>query len=243
MKAGLRLHLRKKYTDKRRMLKCKKSLKRRSFMSRKLIAILTVTLALTLFSAEKYAVLIAGDYNPTNVPADQLWNEGQGDYSEFWNDLYLQWEMLYKKGYAKENITVIFANGRDMWWDDRDIATRYRAVNVIPENPLETITNYSATKGNLTTAVNALYSKIGEDDFLYVWTMSHGGTSTQSGLYFNDGLMTDTEFAGLFNTVTANKKYFVINANYAQGFKSKFTGENVRVEINLKKEKRMMSDF
>lgn len=186
-------------------------------MSRKLIAILTVALALTLFSTEKYAVLIAGDYNPTNVPADQLWSEGQGDYSEFWNDLYLQWEMLYQKGYAKESITVIFANGRDMWQDDPSIATRYRA-EYNTKIFKETITNHSATKGELDIAVSALRGKIGPDDFLYVWAMSHGGTPTQSGLYFNDGFMTDTEFAGLFNTVTANKKMFVINANYAQGF-------------------------
>ena len=199
-------------------------------MRNKLITVIMIVLAAALFSAEKYAVIIAGDYNPTNVPADQLWNNGEGDYSEFWNDLYLQWEMLYQKGYAKENITVIFANGRDMWRDFGYIDTRYRAVNVTDDDR-ETITNHSATKGNLTTAVEALRSKIGTDDFLYVWAMSHGGTPSQSGLYFNDGFMTDAEFAGLFNTVTANKKVFVINANYAGGFLTALEGGNTTVEI------------
>jgi tetratricopeptide (TPR) repeat protein len=54
--------------------------------------------------------------------------------------------------------------------------------------------------------------------------------------------MTDTEFAGLFNTVTANKKVFVINANYAQGFLDKFTGENVRVEVSSQDTKSHRAD-
>ena len=78
---------------------------------KKVIAILLIALSISVFCAEKYAVLIAGDYNATNVPRDKKWNNGLGDNSEFWNDLYLQWEMLYQKGYKKENITVIFANG------------------------------------------------------------------------------------------------------------------------------------
>jgi hypothetical protein len=209
----------------------------------KLITVIMIVLATALFSADKFAVIIAGNYNPTNVPSDQLWNNGQGDYSEFWNDLYLQWEMLYQKGYAKENITVIFADGIDMWqdYDFSYIATRYRAeynTRILEE----TITNHSATKGNIQAAVTTLKTKIGPDDFLYVWAMSHGGTSTQSGLYFNDGLMTDAEFAGLFNTITANKKVFVINANYAQGFKDKFTGTSVRVEIPSMNTKTLRAD-
>ncbi len=204
-------------------------------MRNKLITVLMIVLAAALFSADKFAVIIAGNNNPTNVPSDQLWNNGQGDYSEFWNDLYLQWEMLYQKGYAKENITVIFANGIDMWKVPgfEYIHTRYRAANVTDDEH-ETITNHSATKVNVTTAVNALKSKIGPNDFLYVWAMSHGGTPSQSGLYFNDGFMTDAEFAGLFNTINANKKVFVINANYAQGFLSALEGESITVEINKK---------
>ncbi|MBN2856880.1 MAG: caspase family protein [Candidatus Delongbacteria bacterium] len=213
-------------------------------MLKKLIAIFLIAISAAIFSADKYAILIAGNFDDSSVPTDKRWNDGLGNNTEFWNDLYLQWEMLYEKGYAKENITVIFANELDMW-QEQDyyyIARRYRAANAT-DNELETITNYSATKGNLTTAVEALSSKVGPDDFLYVWAMSHGGSPTQSSLYFNDGEMLDTEFADLFNNVTANKKVFVINANYAQGFLDKFTGENVSIQINSKKEKRMMSDF
>jgi hypothetical protein len=66
---------------------------------------------------KKYAILLAGDYTAANVPSDQLWNGGQGNYSEFWNDLFLQWETLYNSGYDKENIIILFANGKDMWQD------------------------------------------------------------------------------------------------------------------------------
>jgi len=204
---------------------------------KKLIAILLIAVSISLFCAEKYAVLIAGDYNAMNVPRDKKWNNGLGDNSEFWNDLYLQWEMLYQKGYRKENITVLFANGTDYWLDHGYVDTRYRAEHVT-DNPEETITNYSATKTNLKAAVTALNLKIKPDDFLYVYVMSHGGSSTQSSICLIDPTgasyydMTDTEFASYFNTVIANKKVFAINANYAGGFLNVFTGTNVRVELS-----------
>jgi len=207
-------------------------------MLKKLIVILLITISAAVFCAEKYAILIAGNYDAASVPTDKRWNDGLGDNTEFWNDLYLQWEMLFRKGYAKENIIVIFANELDMWQEEgyKYIDRRYRAANATNTED-ETITNYSATKGNLTTAVEVLRSKIQPDDFLYVWAMSHGGSSTQSSLYFNDGEMTDQQFADVFNPVIANKKVFLISTNYAQGFLSALQKENTTVEIVPKKSK------
>ena len=212
-------------------------------MLKKLIAILLIAITAAVFCAEKYAVLIAGNFDDTSVPTDKRWNDGLGDNTEFWNDLYLQWEMLYRKGYAKENITVIFANELDMWQEEdyKHIDRRYRAANAT-QVELETITNYSATKGNLTTAVEALSLKVGPDDFLYVWAMSHGGSPTQSSLYFNDGEMTDAEFACLFDTVTANKKVFVINANYAGGFLTALQDDNSFVQVSSTDTKSFRAD-
>ena len=214
---------------------------------KKVIAILLIALSISVFCAEKYAVLIAGDYNATNVPRDKKWNNGLGDNSEFWNDLYLQWEMLYQKGYKKENITVIFANGIDHWKINDEIDTRYRAVHAT-DNPEETITNYSATKTKLKAAVDALKLEIKPDDFLYVWAMSHGGSSTQSSICLIDPTgdsyydMTDTEFASYFNTIIANKKVFAINANYAGGFLNTLKADNSFVQVSSTDTKSFRAD-
>jgi hypothetical protein len=205
------------------------------FKKVQIMLILISAVCLTLSAAEKYAILIAGDYTAEGIPVEQQWNEGLGDNTEFWNDLYLQWEMLYKKDYKPENIKVLFAHGTDLWKEDghTDHDTRYRAENAT-NNLGELIVDYPAEAGvnGLEAAIASL--SITSDDFLYVWAMSHGGTPDQSSLYFRDGMMTDAEFAGLFNTITANKKVFVINANYAGGFLTALEGEGTTVEINKK---------
>ncbi|MGD9707878.1 MAG: hypothetical protein AB7V07_09480, partial [Candidatus Delongbacteria bacterium] len=179
-----------------------------------------------LNAAEKYAILIAGDYTATGVPVEKQWNDGLGDNTEFWNDLYLQWEMLYNKGYSKENIKVLFAHGTDLWDVDghRDIATRYRAVNAIPENPYATIVNYPATTAGLNSAFSEIPST--SDDFLYVWVMSHGGSPTQSSICFLDAELTAQQFADIVD-IPAYKKSIVINVNYAQDFENQYWGNSL----------------
>ncbi|MDD2565092.1 MAG: hypothetical protein PHU27_12835 [Salinivirgaceae bacterium] len=67
---------------------------------------------------KKYAVLITGDYAAKNLPAGATLY-GNGLLSEekiansFWNDTYLTWKMLKEKGFAPEDIYVLFANGID----------------------------------------------------------------------------------------------------------------------------------
>ncbi len=53
----------------------------------------------TLLLPRKYAVLIAGGYNPAN------------NHSRYWNDLKTMYNILKSKGYTDENIYVIYANG------------------------------------------------------------------------------------------------------------------------------------
>ena len=206
----------------------------------KTISVLLILLTFTAFAETKYAILLAGDYTATNVPSDQLWNGGQGNYSEFWNDLFLQWETLYNSGYDKENIIVLFANGQDMWKEDgfEYIDTRYRA-EWVTRDPYETITRLPATRNGLNTAVSALKEIITPDDFLYVWVMSHGGTASQSsiGLIGSGGTydeMIADEFAQLFENVPANKKLFRFSLNYADGFIEQLKSDNTTVIINAK---------
>ena len=206
----------------------------------KTISVLLILLTFTAFAETKYAILLAGDYTAANVPSDQLWNGGQGNYSEFWNDLFLQWETLYNSGYDKENIIVLFANGQDMWKEDgfEYIDTRYRAESVTGILN-ETITRFPATRTSLEEAVKALNNSITPDDFLFVWAMSHGGTESQSsiGLIGSSGTydeMRADEFAQLFYNVPANKKMFRFSLNYAERFIEQLKSDNTTVIINAK---------
>jgi hypothetical protein len=207
------------------------------FKKIQIMLILISAVCLTLSAAEKYAILIAGDYTAEGIPVEQQWNEGLGDNTEFWNDLYLQWEILYKKDYKPENIKVLFAHGRDLWKepDHEDHATRYRAENVT-DDPTTTIVGYPAEAGvnGLEAAIGEIQANIGPDDFLYVWAMSHGGNPTQSSLWFLDGELTAGQFADKFDGINAYKRLFVINANYAKDFANTYlyAGDNVRVEVS-----------
>ncbi|MFA7122940.1 MAG: hypothetical protein WC212_02790 [Candidatus Delongbacteria bacterium] len=198
-------------------------------MMKKLIAILVIAVSMSLFSAEKYAVLIAGDYNATGISTTSQWNQGLGDHSEFWNDLYLQWEMLYQKGYKKENIKVLFAKGSDYWIDNSYVANRYRAYNATG-TLLETITNYAATEANVQAVCAELGSKmVYGDDFLYVWVMSH--SSSGSIYLMNDALsgnvaVSYSTFANYFKPLNALNKVYQLNINYAKNLELQLQQEN-----------------
>ena len=108
---------------------------------------------------EKYAVLITGDYAATSysVPLADQWNDGQGkgDYGfdEFWNDTFLLWEMLQKKGYSQDNIFVLFAGGNDFTFPEQDI--RYKPGQGV------TVTDYSASIANVNLVFNGLANGTG----------------------------------------------------------------------------------
>jgi|GEM_PF-1255498 len=191
-----------------------------------LLLILISAACMILNAAEKYAILIAGDYTASGIPVEKQWNDGLGDNTEFWNDLYLQWEMLYQKGYSKENIKVLFAHGTDLWdvYGFGYIDERYRAEH-ITDIAGETIVNYSVTTTGLDNAISEISST--SDDFLYVWVMSHGGTPTQSSLCFLDAELTAEEFATKIKEIPAHKKNIVINANYAQDFENQYWGNSL----------------
>ncbi|MDY0016560.1 MAG: hypothetical protein RBS89_01880 [Candidatus Delongbacteria bacterium] len=201
-------------------------------MMKKLIAILVIAVSMSLFSAEKYAVLIAGDYNATGISTTPQWNEGLGDNSEFWNDLFLNWEMLtQEKGFKPENVKILFAKGQDLCLDQEyiDIDIRYRAEQY-PE--FTYITNYAATEANVQAVCADLGSKMeyGED-FLFVWAMSH---SSSSSIYLmNDALTGNVAvsfeaFANYFKPLNALNKVYWLNMNYAKNLEIQLQQDNAR---------------
>lgn len=58
---------------------------------------------------EKYAILI-NRYTPYDTDSELSYSFNlSGEYAyEFWNDIYLMWEMLFEKGFEDDNIFVCF---------------------------------------------------------------------------------------------------------------------------------------
>jgi len=104
-------------------------------MLKKLTTLLIIasSFLMMLNAAEKYAVLITGDYAAKNIPEEALWQTNSTDKSlpmqEFWNDTYLMWEMLIERGYDEDNIIVLFADGQDFYIDNEWVDDRYRPVH------------------------------------------------------------------------------------------------------------------
>ncbi|MCK4979848.1 MAG: hypothetical protein KAS62_05595, partial [Candidatus Delongbacteria bacterium] len=200
-----------------------------------LMLLLTSALIVMLNAAEKYAVLITGDYAAVGIAEEDLWQTNSDEkrpMQEFWNDTYLMWEMLIERGYEDKNIYVLFANGVDYWDTDEGdwVDDRYRPINAdFP--PTFTITNgdaSAATIGNVENVAAELEDKLTEDDFLFVWTFDHGKylSDTSSALCLLDGNMTDIRFAELFNPITANKKVYWMQQCFGGSFADDLEAEN-----------------
>ncbi len=157
-----------------------------------MILIGLILISSMLFGAEKYAVLITGDYaDSARANYNGSWainnnlDRDRRPMQEFWNDTFLLWEMLvFEKGYSDEKIFILFAGGVDYpidpdancpaWWDDR-----YFPQQLYPElfsYPGDQITDYSASIANVNNVFTGLangtggFPQLQDDDFLFCWT-------------------------------------------------------------------------
>lgn len=214
-------------------------IKRRNAMLKKLTAIILIAVSMSLLPAEKYAVLITGDYAAT--PGGDKSNP----LNEFWNDTFLMWEMLVTKmDYKPENVYVLFADGVDYWKvPGSNIHERYTPQHYDDKPGFEFIDEYyqitenayndgAATLGNLQQLTGELKDKLNEEDFLFVWTFDHGGryeiidgSITKRGSYLQliDQQITDFDFANLFNHIPAFKKVYWMQQCYGGGFEYELT--------------------
>jgi len=140
-------------------------------MKKMIICTLLLVAAIQASAAEKYAVLITGDY-----AVKDKGNFGSNPYRAFWDDTFLMWKTLMDKGYKNENIFVLFAGGTDFPLTPQggfvDITYRAESYDIDPR--IDYITDYSATKANVQAVFSQLQSKSTTDDFLFVWTFDHG---------------------------------------------------------------------
>jgi len=201
---------------------------------RVILVMAAISLTCTLYAQKRVAVLIVGDYTGSGVPVQNQWNDGNMGggtvWDEFWNDTYLLWEYLYSNqltggiGYFNDYIYVYFYNGNNFVSQNPNY--------IVPQNT--TFTDAAATTGNVEDLFDGLatgtggFPQLTSDDFLFIWTMGHGGsTGNNSYMYLMDGTMSDTEFGGLVNNVTAQKKVIWMQQGFAGGFADNFTGNNV----------------
>ena len=198
-------------------------------MKRVLIIMAIICMAFSANAQDKYAVLITGDYaaKEPEIPLANQWNQGQGrgplGMMEFWNDTYLMWEMLQAKGYSRENIFVLFADGADY----QSQCPRYQP----PEGV--TVTNFAATTANVTNVFTGFHygtngmPQLTENDFLFVWVFDHGGASNgHSYFYLIDGIMSDTQFATLLDPLPAHRKAFWMQQCHGGGFADDLSANN-----------------
>jgi hypothetical protein len=190
----------------------------------------------TLNAQQKYAVIIGGNMNPDDliIPVTEQWNGGQGGspvygFDEFWNDAYLNWEMLvFNKEFTDANVHVLFGqNGQDFTFNGQNI--RYKAS--YHEN-YEVVTDANS---NLSTIedlfVNVLAPVITEDDFLFVWVMSHGGTDANGSYFYSydNQKVYDNRLATWLGSIAAHKKVVFLSFPKSGGFIPELEDEGVIV--------------
>lgn len=154
----------------------------------------------------KYAVLICGD-------VATHWG-----FDEFWNDVVLMREVLLRNGFSPENMFVLYGDGVDFSHPSR---TNPRYI------PGYSITNFAATIPNVELVFQGLANgdavhnipKMGEEDFLFVWTFDHG-TSMGGHAYLclRDGNMVDSDFALLVDQIDYSYRVFAMQQCFSGGF-------------------------
>jgi hypothetical protein len=147
----------------------------------------------------KYAVLISAN----NVTTDSL-----RYHSEWWYDLFLQYQMLRSQGFTDKNIYVLYGNGTDF-------NTAYKPYNAQAQFT-KTITTMAANKSNVRSIFcDTLRKKVTGSDLLYVWWMGHGGGSGAGSCDLSMQIshtgesVSDAEFASYLDSVPLYNKRVV----------------------------------
>jgi len=107
-------------------------------------------------NARDYAVLVsAGEATADDTEVN----------SEYWYDLYLQYETLISEGYSHDDIYVLYGYGTPF------PSSKPLYQNGFPFN----IVDYSVNRANIQAVFSQLADAVENDDFLFVWWLGHGG--------------------------------------------------------------------
>lgn len=176
---------------------------------------------------ENYAILISGDRDTEKTSLPKTYMYGDESCEEFWHDAFLMWETLYKLGFKDENIFVFYEDGTD-----ETIQTLRYNLSRYPEIT-GGIVDYNANRLTILGFLEDMqYGDNGapgltENDFLFVWTFGHGGSSEgESYLTVRDGAITESEFSSRLNILSFDKRVFWMQQCFSGGFIDDLSGAN-----------------
>lgn len=181
-------------------------------------------------SSRSYALLISGGAEPSQ------------NYSRYWGDVAMVYSTLRKKyGIPKSNITVCMSDGEssssDMYiiGENRMISS---PLDLDGDNVADV--DYSATKSQIKSSLEALADKLTSNDQLFVFITDHGtigddgicylvpwiGSSTSAISYSQ--LISSTEFASYVRNIVAPVS-FAMEFCYSGGFIDELKVQSDRV--------------
>lgn len=132
---------------------------------------------------KRYAILFGGENHKDNETS--LYYAGtKSDLDQqeaIWNDTYLMWELLINKGFSNSDIIVLYHLGDDYVIEHPNILNQRYDPQIAHDDlfPYSTdhLTKMASTKSNLQNAINIIKNKITEDDFLVLFTYTHGSVN------------------------------------------------------------------
>jgi len=209
----------------------------------------------SLFSAEKYAVIISTYAVDHPDVGSTEFEYGRDDTTrtsdEFWCDLFLAWDTLKEKNFSDENIFAFYGYGIDYNASYIEIDGRYYP------GPEVTLTDFPANRDTIIYVLESLangtngFPEIQDDDFLYVFVFGHGSytygidTEYHTFMHFQgytydpthqiwdeDHAIADFEFGTLIDSINASKKVINLGQCYSGGFIDYLQDENSIIFYN-----------
>ncbi len=192
-----------------------------------IITVLFGLMGLNSIAQEKYAVLICGEevhvsHGDECLDCYPVGNRAYYNWTEFWDDTYLMWEMLVKPeaeggmGFADENVYVLYADGTDgniansTWYADRYSSFFNFFIQHITDDSAVKV-NVNEVFEGLSTGQNG-FPQLTPDDFLFVWTFGHGnaefknGTGAGSLVLYDNSEVTEVELGNMLSAINTQKK-------------------------------------
>jgi len=156
-----------------------------------------------------YVVILSGGYDMGNNH-ERYWNDCSAIYSALIN--------VY--GYLKSHIYVLISDGTNPANDRRRVNGAYDSSPLDLDGDGLPDIQYAATKNNITTVFNTLSNTLTPNDYLFIFTTDHGGTTSsgEATLYLWHETTTASEFAVEVNKVNAGEISIVMEQCYSGGF-------------------------
>ena len=154
-----------------------------------------------------YAVIISGGWNTLS------------NYPRYWNDCSFIYKTLVNQyGYNPANIYVLMSDGTNPGVDLSDGTSS----NVDLDGDGDADIDYSSTKANVTSVFNQLANKLTANDYLFIYTMDHGGLESSRNESFlalwNMEKLYASEFANMVKSINTKATNIVMGQCNSGGF-------------------------